>query len=47
MLEKEMEDLIAKNPEHFFPNRGFVLQGCRNLSGASADSICCLATGMA
>lgn len=27
MLEREMEDLIAGNPEHFFPRHGFVLQG--------------------
>lgn len=27
MLEREMEDLIAANPDHFFPRHGFVLQG--------------------
>lgn len=27
MLEREMEDLIAANPEHFFPRHGFTLQG--------------------
>jgi hypothetical protein len=24
MLEREMEDLIAANPEHFFPGHGFL-----------------------
>jgi hypothetical protein len=27
MLEREMEDLIAANPDHFFPRHGFVLKG--------------------
>ena len=27
MLEREMEDLIAANPDYFFPDRGSVLQG--------------------
>lgn len=27
MLEREMEDLIAENPEYFFPRFGFVLRG--------------------
>ncbi len=27
MLEREMEDLIAAHPDHFFPHHGFVLQG--------------------
>ncbi len=27
MLEREMEDLIAAKPDHFFPRHGFVLQG--------------------
>jgi Endonuclease NucS len=27
MLEREMEDLIAANPDHFFPRLGFVLKG--------------------
>ncbi len=27
MHEREMEDLIADNPDHFFPRHGFVLQG--------------------
>jgi hypothetical protein len=27
MLERVMEDLIAANPDHFFPRHGFVLQG--------------------
>ena len=27
MLEREMENLIADNPEHFFPRHGFVLKG--------------------
>lgn len=27
ILEREMEDLIAKNPDHFFPRLGLVLQG--------------------
>ena len=27
MLERQMEDLIAKFPEEFFPGKGFVLTG--------------------
>jgi len=27
VLEREMEDLIAANPDHFFPGYGFLLQG--------------------
>ncbi len=27
MLEREMEDLIANHPDHFFPRHGFILKG--------------------